>query len=191
MKKVQKNRRKKKEESIYSGLIYNIENFKFIEVIFKILNLTFKKVVIKIPNNEVNQKANIEKDKLITKKLQHCCYLIILIFISTIFKVINQDSIINGNSVITLKVSQNGHQKIINDETYLNKVLIDDANQALITNYYTLNTANIVTLIWIADIVNCINIFKDCDTILEINFTNFDAKKNIYFILYIKINYLF
>ena len=173
MKKQSKNRRKKKEELINSILTLNIDNLKLNEEVFHILIRTIEKVINKFSIKEIYQKKS-SKNKFILY-----WYLIILIIISTIFKVISQNSIINGNSIITLKVSQNGNQKIFNRGTYPDEVWINDYKMTSVTNYYSLNTDDNVTLIWTNEINNCNGMFKDCNSIIEINFTDFDAKKCI------------
>ena len=84
--------------------------------------------------------------------------------------------------MVTLKVSQSGIQKIFSDDNNQfskpNEIWIEDIRRSL-NNSYDLNPLNIVNLIWTEDISNCAYMFKGCDSISEINFTNFDATKCI------------
>ena len=69
--------------------------------------------------------------------------------ISASFFGVSLNLIINGDSIITLKVSQNGDQKIFNGIEKPTEILIDNSSQPIIENYiYSLNKTNIVTLIW-------------------------------------------
>ena len=81
------------------------------------------------------------------------------------------------NSTITLKVSQSGEQKLFHLGTKPNEVLIDNITQQNIQNSYNLTPSNIVKLIWTNDITNCVSMFKECRSIIEMNFTNFNAIK--------------
>ena len=175
MKIASKFKKNKKEELNNSKLKSEIKNFKFIEEIYKIIRQTIKKAINKISTNKIYQKESIEKIKLIKKDLLYFD-LIIFLLISTIFRVICQNSIIYKNSIITLKVSHNGYQKIFNTGTRPSEVLIDNKNQTLVwNNSYNLNKTNIVKLIWTNNISYCQSMFQGCDSIIEMHFTNFDA----------------
>ena len=121
----------------------------------------------KISKNEIFQKGIIYKIKFNKKELLFN-YLIILLLILIIFLAKCQDSI------ITLKVSETGLQKIFNSGTKPDEVLIDNISQN-ITNSYQLEPTNIVKLIWTNEIIDCKYMFYGCDTILEMNLDNFDA----------------
>ena len=76
-----------------------------------------------------------------------------------------------------MKVCQNGIQKIFNNGTRPNEIWIDNEIQPFINNSYSLNNTNIVKLIWQNEITNCFKMFYECNTIIEINFTYFEASK--------------
>ena len=169
IKTISKNRKKKKEELIKSRLTFKKNNFKFEET-NQIITKTIIKIINQISENKIYKKEKIEKVIFIRKCLLFCD-LIILLLISTIFKTNCK------NSTITLKVSQNGAQKLCYSGTQPNEIWIDDIMQQYKQNSYNLTPSNIVKLIWTNDITNCHSMFKECRSIIEMNFTNFDATK--------------
>ena len=79
-----------------------------------------------------------------------------------------------------MKVSSIGNQKIFGDGTDFtkpNEVWIDIDKKDLIENNYYLYPTNTIKLISTKEITGCNSIYLECDTIVEINFINFDAKK--------------
>ena len=95
--------------------------------------------------------------------------------ISNIYKLNCQNIIALKDSIITLKVSRNGLQKIFNYGTKPDEIWKDDTKLQTISNTYNLNPSNIVKLKWTNDITECQSMFEGCSSIIEINFTNFDA----------------
>ena len=128
MKIASKNKKEKKEELINSRITLKNTDFKFIEEINEIIRMTIKKVMNKIFKNELYQNERIKKVIIFKKELLFY-NLIIILLASTIFIANFQNSIIYRYSFITLKVSQNGEQKIFNSGTSPNQVLIDDIQQ--------------------------------------------------------------
>ena len=119
------------------------------------------------------------KDKIFFHKISKCYNIIILLIsllISTFYEFNCQNIIISKDSLITLRVSKSGEQKIFNSGTFPNATFIDNNQQELIKNYYDLNYTNVVTLKWTNEIDSCCQMFQECDSIIEINFTNFNAK---------------
>ena len=134
------------------------------------LKSTSKNISLKIKEKiNVKKFKNIRNDSIFNN-------LTILLLISIIFELNCLKSIIYKYSLLTLKVSQNGLQKIFNDGTIPNEIWIDNIQHNL-SNSYDLNQINIVKLIWLDNISNCKGMFKGCNSIAEINFTNFDATK--------------
>ena len=133
--------------------------------------------------------ANIRQDNNIIKKCnikifrfnkRKCLFynLFLTSFIALFFKLNFENIIISNNSFITLKVSQIGTQKIFGDGdsfTKPNEIWIDDIKQNNVINSHNLNPTNIVKLVWTNTITNCTCMFFGCDSIIEINFTNFYA----------------
>ena len=101
--------------------------------------------------------------------------IILLILLFSFFLQINCQ-IINKDSIVTLKVSNSGEQKIFNSGTKPNEIWIDNIQQSINNSYY-LEPTNIVKMIWTNDITDCYYMFFGCDSIIEMNFTNFDASK--------------
>ena len=161
-----KNKKKKKEELIKSCLILKKQIFELIEKIYIIIRLTIKSYLNKNSKKDKYQEEKIRKIEFVKKDLLFCDTLILLMISASFFGV-SLNLIINGDSIITLKVSQNGDQKIFNGIEKPAEILIDNSSQPIIENYiYSLNKTNIVTLIWTDLIKNCISIFKDCNTII-------------------------
>ena len=170
--------KKKKSKLINSNLELKSRNFKFISQIYKIVIKT-NKIKNKISNNEKNKNTNKEKSKSFHRILDFYD-IIILLLISTILCLSYQNSIIYCESVVTLKVSEDGDQKIFGDGEFFTKpdeVWIDELKQDNVENHYTIYTANIIKLVWTNEIEGCESMFMECTTISEINFIYFDAKK--------------
>ena len=125
-----------------------------------------------------NNSENEERIKSFYRELDYD--LIILLIISTILNLSYQNPIIYEDSIITLKVSSIGENKIFGDGTEFtkpNEVWIDtDKKVDLEKNYYDFPT-NIIKLRWTEEITGCESMFLECKTIVEIKFIKFDAKK--------------
>ena len=105
------------------------------------------------------------------------CKLLIFLFIYSILITICSNLIIYKDSYITLKVSQPGTHKIFHSGTNPDEIWIDGIKtEDSVTSSFNLNPSNIVKLIWTKEITTCDNMFNGCDSIIEMNFTNFDAK---------------
>ena len=130
--------------------------------------------------NIISINKNIQKGRRNIKfiKKEFILYkIIILLLIINIFKLNFQRIIVAKDSIITLKVSGNGEQKILNSDTSPDEIWIDNAKQNNEINIFNLNPRNIIKLIWINGIDDGYKMFKDCITIIEMNFTDFDATK--------------
>ena len=175
MKVEPKNKKKKKEQIINSRLVLKIKNFEYIREIYIILNKKIKNVINKIYKDKIYQKERLKKFKFIKKDLLF--YDLIILFLFSIdFLNVCQNLLIYKYSIITLKVSQNGNQKIFFYGTKPTEIYIDDINQSIVNNNsYLLNSTNIVKLIWNNEINICNSMFKECNSIIEMNFTNFEA----------------
>ena len=102
--------------------------------------------------------------------------IIILFLVQTIFKVNSLISFSSKKSIVTLRVNESGIQKIFNDGTKPDEIQIDEIiHQNPIKNFYNLNSTNIVKLIWTNNIIDCFSMFSECNSIIEMNFINFDA----------------
>ena len=102
--------------------------------------------------------------------------IIILFLVQTLFKVNSLISFISKNSIVTLRVNESGMQRIFNDGTQPDEIQIDNISQSKpISNSYDLNPSNIVKLIWTNNILHCFSMFSKCNSIIEMNFINFDA----------------
>ena len=106
------------------------------------------------------------------------CKLLIFLFIYSILIKICSNLILYKDSSKTLKVSQSGEQKIFNDGTTPDEILVDNNTiSQSATNLINLNPSNIVKLIWTNKITTCNHMFDGCKSITEMNFTNFDANE--------------
>jgi len=102
--------------------------------------------------------------------------IIILFLVQTLFKVNSLISFISKDSIVTLRVNKSGMQRIFNDGTQPDEIQIDNIiHQNPIKNFYDLNSTNIVKLIWTNNILHCFSMFSKCNSIIEMNFINFDA----------------
>ena len=147
MKNLLKHKNIQERDIIYSRLCSNDKDFKFLK---RIKNITNKKLFVNIiykniSNTKINQKQNKEKSLFI--KIEFIFYkLIISLLILNVFKLNCLNSIISKDSTITLKISQSLKQKIFNQGTKPDEILIDGLSQSF-TDSYNLNSTNIVTLI--------------------------------------------
>ena len=117
---------------------------------------------------------------------------LLLIFIFIIPKTNLQDVINSNYSFVTLKVSGQGYKKVFYDKncsrymfTRPNEVYINQTKQDKVHHSYDLNSGDIVKLVWNETIMGCGCMFQSCDSIIEINFTNFDTSQSKY------MNYMF
>ena len=99
--------------------------------------------------------------------------LIILFFAESVSQVLTDDSIY---SYVIMKMPKGDNLKVydggnaIPNEIYINGISKDVASQ------YDFNEdENNVTLIWKRTIMNCKFIFRDCEYIIEIDFSHFDT----------------
>ena len=167
-------RKRKISKLLKSSFTFKKANFNFISQMSKIVI----KANLKVPNKRIKD-TNKESIKSFYKKLNFYD-LIIFLLISTIFNLSYQISVIYGYSYITLKVSITGEQNILNRYNYFtkpNEVWIDTDKMENVLYRYNINTTNNIKLIWTNEITACKYMFKDCNTIKEINFIEFDAQK--------------
>ena len=165
------------------------------------LNQCFKKAENKANNNQkLNDEKKIKylfninkvisniytKEKRLSTKIYLKLIYLIVFEICPIISIFNsQIKILSKNSNVTLKVSKTGLTQIFSNEicnvnapTKPNEIYIDKIKQqGAINNIYNLTPDNIVELIWTVDITECTCMFKSCDSIVEINFINFDISK--------------
>ena len=171
--KVESKNNTKKIEGLFinQSIIFKNKNFEFFEEIYKTVILIIIKALNKITPNEVCQKKGKEKIRFINKQILFY-YLLIISLITTInFK----HSIIYKDSIVTLRVYNGQQQKIFNSGTKPNEVWIDNIKQQNVSNSYQLEPTNIVKLKWTNEINDCYFMFYGCNSIIEMNFTNFDA----------------
>jgi len=134
-----------------------------------------KSININISNNKINKIKNKDNVLVINNRGFN---LIILFLILSVFQFNCRKFFLYKDSVISLKVSKNGEQKIFNSGTRPDEIWIDNSKITNTTsNIYNLNTTNIVQLKWINEISDCKGLFKDCISIVEINITQFNASK--------------
>ena len=138
------------------------------------------KSINKISKNEIFKLKLIEKTKFNKKELLFFEF-ITLLLISIIFRINCQYSLIYKDSIITLKFSKTGQQKIFNNGEIPDKIYKDEheipqnLSSPIIIDLYPYN---IVKLIWkTKEIHQCYRMFLGCDSIIEMNFTGFDATK--------------
>ena len=139
-----------------------------------------------IPKERIN--TNIE-NKRIKRVLSIGCtfrraninYLLLIFVIANISKPFYGKINFYKNSIVTLKVSGNGVQKVFYDKicdipfTKPNKIYIDNNAEASVQSSYELTSENIIKLEWTETITISRCMFKDCDTIVEMNFSDFDT----------------
>ena len=152
MKNILIHRNKQKRDIICSKLYSNNKDFKFLN---ELENKTHKKSnVNSLYKTILNFKMkNKEKSFFIMKKFIYY-YLIFLLLISTVLQMNCLKNIILKDSIITLKVSQNGTQKIFNRGTIPDEILIDRISKSIKNSddlnpeNNDLNPENNVSLIW-------------------------------------------
>ena len=143
-----------------------------------------------------NIKEN-QKNKKIASNVTIINYAIIIINMIQIINIFNQIITYNINhliyfrlSYITLKIKGLGFNNILgnnfNKSLYPNEVYINGNKTDIINNSYYFNqTDNYVELRWDNPINNCINMFKQCSKITELNLSNFNTS------LVINMNHMF
>ena len=101
--------------------------------------------------------------------------LIILFFAESVSQVLTDDSI---NSYVIMKMPKGDNLMVFNggnaipDEIYINGISKD-----VVSQYDFNEDENNVTLIWRKNITSCIQMFKDCEYIIEMDFTHFDTSQ--------------
>ena len=151
-------------------------------------------------NNNINKKENLNKRQLMTRnyfflnnieKLNKTNYLIIILYLNLFFNnnLTTEKAILLNSSNITIKINNSGTQKIfeeINDWygktifTRPDEVYINGIRQNQVQNQYYLNrTENYIKLVWNNTISNCNCLFKDCKTIISVDFSNFDFSQGL------------
>ena len=133
-----------------------------------------------------NKKTKTKDTKEAKRKIKERNFIIALLFL-IIPKSNLQGLFILNDSFITMRVSGTGKQKIFYDKncskatfTRPNEVYINETNQSDINYEYNLNERDIIKLVWKEVIIECECMLYSCETIVEINFTNFDASNSIY-----------
>ena len=94
-----------------------------------------------------------------------------LFFFLLLFHIIKLD-----NSYITLRLTSTGNKAILYSGYSIkpSEVFID-GNPKEILNSYDVDETNIIKLKFNTSITDCYMMFFQCDSIIEINFTNFDT----------------
>ena len=182
----------KSNYNIKSSIIFKNEVFKSLtgsyikkiksnEKLFSNGNKEFKILFNK--KNRMNVKETKERITFVNGRLIFF-YLIDLLVISNIFESNSQNLIISKDSIITLRVSKSGMQKIYYDSICFDteiskpsKVFIDENEKNPPNHSYDLHPGNIISLIWNYPISECGCMFMTCESIVEINFTDFDTSQ--------------
>ena len=109
------------------------------------------------------------------RKIKFKIFLIFLI----ISKFQSQNIMEYNDSIVTIKISGSGPKKILSNEfnTQPDKVYIDDDLQNDFSYSYDLNENNVIKLVWNQPLRSCYQMFKNCDSIVEIKFINFDTSQ--------------
>ena len=149
-------------------------------------NVNNSTLIMNERNKDIKEKQKEDKGKikLIKRKFKFYPITILatLLLIQVVFSANYQNKIIAKDSSITLRVSRSGEQKIFNAGTRPNKIWIDNNMlQISASNSYNLNPTNIIKLKWTNNIENCEYMFQGCNSIIEMNFNNFDATRCINF----------
>ena len=130
-----------------------------------------------------NKKQKNKKTSINIKTKSKSRYLLIYIFLFSIISELNFQNQLDSNiSYVTLKFSGAGNKRIFYDKNWSryspftrpNEVFINEIKQDNINYSYNLNNSDIVKLVWKEKITGCECMFMGCDSIIEMNFTNFD-----------------
>ena len=172
-----KDEKKIKQNIIAPSLSSKSKEFKFFA---KEINKTDVISITKLMDkNNSYKKRNLKESKEISLFIKRNFLfnnIIILFLVQTIFKVNSLISFISKYSIVTLRVNKSGIQKIFNNGTQPDEIKIDEIiHQNPISNSYDLNPSKIVKLIWTNNILHCFSMFSECNSIIEMNFINFDA----------------
>ena len=99
--------------------------------------------------------SNSKRSKTITKIIQtgfSFNSLLIIFLMLTIFDLVNsQHKILLKESIVELKVSRSGNQRIFYSGTQPNEIIINGQSNTL-QNYYDLNPSDTIQLVWDRDI---------------------------------------
>ena len=124
--------------------------------------------------------SNSKRSKAITKIIKtgfSFNSLLIIFLMLTIFVLVNsQHKILLKESIVELKVSRSGSQRIFNRGTQPNEIIINGQRKPLL-NFINLNPSDTIQLVWDRDITTCEEMFYGCNSIKEIKFIKFDLTK--------------
>ena len=130
--------------------------------------------------NTVNKFIKKENKKIYKRqksKIKFYSYIIIFI-ISIISYSICYKKMISQESSVILKFSGGGKHNVFyknKNFTWPNRVLINGTEQSHVNYTYNLYEGDVVKLIWNKNITGCAHMFRDCQSITEIIFTNFNT----------------
>ena len=173
--KKNKNIRKKENNERYMNNKYKDNQKEFNEKNDKIIPK--ERININIENKRIKRVLSIG----CTFRRANINYLLLIFVIANISKPFYGKIIFYKNSIVTLKVSGNGVQKVFYDNicdipfTKPNKIYIDNNAEASVQSSYELTSENIIKLEWTETITISRCMFKDCDSIVEMNFSDFDT----------------
>ena len=165
---------KKNKKEIFLSFLHSLcSNFSFLKR--EVDNKNYfceNKNILYLNKERGNNKKSRNSKILVNNKI--IIYLLLISFIH----VLSNDEFIESN--ITLKIQGIGTKYIFRSffgyHNYPNIIYINGKKQSQIADKYYFNlTDNIVKLIWNNTIDNCIFMFKDCNSITEIDLSNFDT----------------
>ena len=126
--------------------------------------------------NNILLKKNLNKNNFVN---------LIILFLKFIFILseFNQENLFFKFSEVTLKLKGTGNTKMLSDDFFKiynpNEILLNDSILNVTTNNIHLNNSEITTIkiIWNNEIKSLDNMFKDCDSIIEIDLSNFNTSQ--------------
>ena len=144
-----------------------------------------EKEMKKYKNYGINNNQKTKKKYEYTRYINgnHNFYLLLLfLIISESPESISKNIYTLNNSILTMRLTQEGNHKIFskspNSPSTPTKVYINDILQeGSISNIYPFNPGDVFKLEWEEDITDCESMFYECNSIVEINFIEFDISR--------------
>ena len=155
---------------------------KFIYIVSEIqkvqdINKNGNKIISQVNKNLIKNRTNF--------KLRHNFMNLVILLIKTIliFIEINQENSLLEFTEINLKINATGNNKILSDDFFKanrpHEIYLNDSFMDEIKNEYYFNNTEIVTvkIRWNNSIETTENMFSNCDSIIEIDLSNFNTSQ--------------
>ena len=177
-----------KIKSYEAKTIYNIRKYLLKDKIEFIDKNRSDEINIFRNKKNISNKPNFQLKKNLSKniifiKLMHYFFNLLILFIKLFHLLCNKKKFFIKSSEISLKIKGSGNIKIISDDFFKIynqcEINLNNTYEDLVTNKNYFNESdNINIKIKFNNIIeNAMHMFQDCDSIIEIDFSNFDTSQ--------------